>query len=63
EVKYMPIKKTKPSSNGALPTAKDFANPKKLTPAQKRMLEAARDYLKALDERIKKHGEPADFRH
>ena len=58
----MPIKKIKTSSNGT-PTAKDFPPPKKLTPAQKRMLDAARAYMKALDERIKKYGEPPDFRH
>jgi len=59
----MPIKKIKTSSNGSLPTAKDFPPPKKLTPKQKELLEATRAYVKALDERIEKHGYPTDFRH
>ena len=63
EVKFMPIKKIKTESNGAMPTAKDFPAPKKLTPKQKELLEATRAYVKALDERIEKHGYPPDFRH
>ena len=63
EVKFMPIKKIKTSANGTLPTAKDFPPPKKLTPAQKRLRDATRAAMKALDERIKKHGYPPDFRH
>lgn len=63
EVKFMPIKKTKASSNGTLPTAKDFPPPKKLTPEQKELRDATREFVKALDERIKKYGEPSDFRH
>ena len=59
----MPIKKTKANSNGALPTAKDFPPPKILTPEQKELLEATREAMKALDERIKKYGQPPDFRH
>ncbi len=63
EVSFMPIKKIKTSSNGTLPTAKDFPPPKKLTPAQKELRKATRAAMKALDERIKKHGYPPDFRH
>lgn len=59
----MPTKKIKTNSNGALPTAKDFPPPKNLTPKQKELLEATREYVKALDERIKKYGYPPDFRH
>lgn len=59
----MPIKKIKTNTNGSLPTAKDFPPPKKLTSAQKRLREATREFVKALDKRIKKYGEPSDFRH
>ena len=59
----MPIKKIKTSSNGTLPTAKDFPPPKKLTAAQKELRDATRAAMQALRERIKKYGEPPDFRH
>ena len=59
----MPTKKIKTNFNGALPTAKDFPPPKKLTPEQKELLEATREYVKALDEKIKKYGYPSDFRY
>jgi hypothetical protein len=59
----MPTKKIKTNSNGNLPTAKDFPPPKKLTPEQKELLEATREAMKALDERIKKYGPLPDFRH
>ena len=59
----MPIKKVKTSSNGSLPTAKDFPPPKKLTPEMKELRDATREAMQALRERIKKHGKPPDFRH
>ncbi|MFN0279645.1 MAG: hypothetical protein ACKVRN_13770 [Pyrinomonadaceae bacterium] len=59
----MPIKKIKSSSNGTLPTAKDFPPPKKLTPEMKELRDATREAMQALRERIKKHGKPPDFRH
>lgn len=59
----MPTKKIKTSSNGRLPTAKDFPPPKELTPEQEELREATLEAMKALDKRIKKYGYPPDFRH
>ena len=59
----MSTKKIKANSNGALPTAKDFPPPKKLTPEMEELRDATREAMKALDERIKKYGKPPDFRH
>jgi hypothetical protein len=60
-------KKVKTNSNGHLPTAKELLEkyplPKKLSKEQKELLEATREAMQALDERIKKYGYPPDFRH
>ncbi len=63
EVSFMPAKKIKTSSNGKLPTAKDFPAPKKLTAKQKELRDATREAMQALRESIEKHGKPPDFRH
>ena len=59
----MPIKKMKTSSNGTLPTAKDFPPPKVLTPEMEELRDATHEAMQALRQRIKKHGKPPDFRH
>lgn len=50
-----------------IPTGKEllkmYPPPKKLTKQEKALLEATRNAMKALDERIKKYGYPPDFRH
>lgn len=50
-----------------IPTGKEllkmFPTPKKLTKQEKALLESTRAAMKALDDRIKKHGYPPDFRH
>ena len=50
-----------------IPTGKEllkmYPPPKKLTKEDEELLEATRNAMKALDERIKKHGYPPDFRH
>ena len=52
----MPSKKIKTSSNGTLPKAKDFANPKRLTKDEKESLAAFREAMKALKEQETKYG-------
>lgn len=59
----MPTKKIKTSSNGALPTAKDFPPPKKLTPEMEELRDATREAMQALRDEIKKYGKKPDFRH
>ena len=56
EVKFMPIKKIKASSNGTSPKAKDFANPKRLTKDEKESLDAFREAMKALKKGEAKYG-------
>jgi hypothetical protein len=50
-----------------IPTGREllkmYPPPKKLTKEEKELLEATRNAMKALDERIKKYGYPPDFRH
>ena len=55
----MPIKKIKTSSNGTVPKAKDFANPKRLTKDEKKSLDAFREAMKALKEEEAKFGKKA----
>ena len=59
----MPTKKIKTNSNGALPTAKDFPPPKKLTPEMEELRDATREAMQALRDEIKKYGKKPDFRH
>lgn len=60
-------KKEETNQNGHLPTIKELLRdnplPKRLTRDQKELLEATREAMKALDDRIKKYGYPPDFRH
>ncbi|HMS38750.1 MAG TPA: hypothetical protein PKE69_00885 [Pyrinomonadaceae bacterium] len=50
-----------------IPTGKEllkmFPTPKTLTAQEQALLESTRAAMKALDERIKKYGNPPDFRH
>ncbi|MFN0280086.1 MAG: hypothetical protein ACKVRN_16035 [Pyrinomonadaceae bacterium] len=55
----MPGKKIKTNSNGTLYKAKDFANPKRLTNAEKESLEAFREAMKALKKEEAKYGKKA----
>lgn len=52
----MPVKKMKTSTNGTLPKAKDFANPKQLTKDEKESLTAFREAMQALKEEEAKYG-------
>jgi hypothetical protein len=61
----MPNKKLNP--NGHLPTLKELREmnplPKRLSNDQKELFEATSEAMKALNNRIQKHGYPPDFRH
>lgn len=46
-----------------LPTAKDFKEPKHLTPGLQRLKESTKRAMDALDAEIKKYGPKPDFRH
>jgi hypothetical protein len=59
----MPIKKLNTSTNGHLPTAKDFPPPKKLTPEMKELRDATHEAMQALRNEIDKYGKKPDFRH
>jgi len=59
----MATKKVKTSSNGHMPTAKDFPAPKKLTPEMRELREATREAMEALRSEIEKYGRKPDFRH
>ena len=55
------MKKAEKNSNGSkdLPRAGDFKPPKRLTKAQKELVEAFRDAMKALKEEEAKYGKKA----
>jgi hypothetical protein len=57
----MALKQPKTDTNGHLPTAKDFVNPKNISKAEKESLDAFREAMKALKEEEAKYGKKTDF--